>query len=149
VLGEQQRCEAGVLGRAPELRRRDRAGVTIRWRRPNSRANAWAARLRKQPTPSSTPSARSDVIRTSGSPQAITEPNGDRSLSTLTAKPCMLTRRDTWIPIDAILRSSTHTQVSSRPSRRCAATPASRSAVTSAASIVSTNARTFGTCMIG
>ncbi len=61
--------------------------------------------------PSSTPSACSEVIRTSGSPQAITSLNGARSLSTLTAKPCIDTRRDTWMPIEAILRSSTHTPV--------------------------------------
>ena len=67
----------------------------------------------------------------------------------MTAKPCMDTRRETWMPIEAILRSSTHTPVSSRPSRVPAGTPAARMASISARSIVSTNARTFGTCMIG
>ena len=99
--------------------------------------------------PSATPSSRSEVIRTPGSPQATTAPNGPRSLSTLTAKPCIETRRDTWMPIDAILRSSTQTPVYSRPARVPAGTPACCSASTSAASIVSTNARTLGTCMIG
>ena len=88
-------------------------------------------------------------MRTSGSPHAMTRVNGSRSLSTLTANPCIETRRATWMPIDAILRSATQTPVNSRPSRTRASTPASRSAATSADSIVSTNARTFGTCMIG
>ena len=121
----------------------------MRWRSPYACANACPARLRKQSIPSGEPSAASDVIRTSGRPQAITSPNGARSLSTLTANPCIDTRRDTWMPIDAILRSSTQTPVYSRPSRTCASTPAAPIAATSARSIVSTNARTFGTCMIG
>ena len=53
------------------------------------------------------------------------------------------------MPIEAILRSSTHTPVSSLPERVPAETPAARMASISARSIVSTNARTFGTCMIG
>ena len=53
------------------------------------------------------------------------------------------------MPIEPILRSPTQTPVYSRPSRVPAGTPAARIASTSADSIVSTNARTFGTCMIG
>ena len=90
VLGEQQRLEAArprPRGPARPGRSRSRSGrssgriharasrrcgVTIRCRSPYCRANACAARLRKQATPSSTPSASSEVICTSGSPQAIT-----------------------------------------------------------------------------
>ena len=52
-----------------------------------------------------------DVMRTSGSPQATTQLNGCRSLSTLTAKPWVVTPRETCRPIEAILRSSIHTPV--------------------------------------
>ena len=58
-----------------------------------------------------------EVIRTSGSPQATTHSKGCRSLSTLTAKPCVVTSRATCTPIEAILRSPSQTPVKSRPSR--------------------------------
>ena len=50
-------------------------------------------------------------MATSASPQAMTQENGSRSFSTLTAKPWVLTPRETCRPIEAILRSSTHTPV--------------------------------------
>ena len=50
-------------------------------------------------------SCASEVIVTSGSPQATTQENGSRSLSTLTAKPWVVTPRETCTPIEAILRS--------------------------------------------
>jgi peptidoglycan hydrolase CwlO-like protein len=52
-----------------------------------------------------------EVIATDGSPQATTHVNGARSLVTLTAKPCVDTPRERCTPIEAILRSSTHTPV--------------------------------------
>ena len=52
-----------------------------------------------------------EVIVTSGRPQAITHENGSRSLSTLTANPCVAMPRETCTPIEAILRSCTHTPV--------------------------------------
>ena len=74
---------------------------------------------------------------TSGSPQATTHRNGSSSLFTLTANPCVLTPRETCRPIEAILRSSTHTPVKSGPSeqRERARTPSWASAETIAASI--------------
>ena len=82
-------------------------------------------------------SSASEVMRTPGSPQATTWWNGSTSLSTLTAKPCALTPRERWTPIEAILRSSTHTPVYCGPSwsRPRAAMPSSASASTIAASI--------------
>ena len=92
-----------------------------------------------------------EVIRTPSRPQGTTHSNGWRSLSTLTAKPCVVTPRATWTPIDAILRSPTHTPVKSRPSsgRARAASPSSASAATMADSMVRTNAMTSVTPMIG
>ena len=52
-----------------------------------------------------------EVICTSGSPHATTQENGSSSFSTLTAKPCVAMPRETCTPIEAILRSSTHTPV--------------------------------------
>ena len=75
-----------------------------------------------------------DVIRTPSRPHGTTHSNGCRSLSTLTAKPWVVTPRETWMPIEAILRSSTQTPVS--PSRGPAAMPSSASAATIARSIV-------------
>ena len=46
-----------------------------------------------------------------GRPQATTHENGCRSFSTLTAKPWVVTPRATCTPIEAILRSPTHTPV--------------------------------------
>jgi hypothetical protein len=53
-----------------------------------------------------------EVICTSGRPQATTQVNGssDRA-STLAAKPCVVTPRETCTPIDASLRFSTQTPV--------------------------------------
>src|SRR5204863_7596839 len=78
VLGEEQRLEAGVLGRAGELGRVDRrvggegdeaevhqaatgtapmrCGVTRRCRRPNASAKRYATRLEMQLRPSGEPS---------------------------------------------------------------------------------------------
>ena len=71
-------------------------------------------RLRMQLMPVARPGASSrcnEVIATSGSPQATTQENGSRSFSTLTAKPCVVMPRETCTPIEAILRSCTHTPV--------------------------------------
>ena len=97
------------------------------------------------------PSCATEVIRTSGSPQATTHVNGARSLVTLSAKPCMETPRETCTPIEAILRSCTHTPVKSGPSsvRTRATTPSSPSAATIARSIVRTWTRTSSVRMIG
>ena len=56
-----------------------------------------------------------EVMRTPSRPQGTTHSNGCRSLSTLMAKPWVVTPRETWTPIEPILRSSTQTPV--RPSR--------------------------------
>ena len=77
-----------------------------------------------------------DVIRAPGTPQAETQSNGARSLSTLTAKPCIVTWRETWIPIEAIFASPAQTPVSLSGTR--AAIPSSASAAISAASRSST-----------
>ena len=142
---------AGVPGSALAGARPSRCGVISRWRRPNACAKRYAIRLRKQARPSGEPSSATDVIETDGSPHATTQVNGARSLVTLTAKPCAETPRETWIPIEAILRSPAHTPVYSRPSceRGRAVTPASASASTIAPSIVATNAGTSPTRMIG
>ena len=50
-----------------------------------------------------------EVIATPASPQGTIQENGSRSLSTLTAKPCVATPRETCTPIEAILRSPTQT----------------------------------------
>ena len=69
-------------------------------------------RLRKQASVvGARPPRASEVIAHAGSPQATTQSNGARSLSTLTAKPCVDTPRERCTPIEAILRSSTHTPV--------------------------------------
>ena len=98
---------------------------------PCARANAYATRLRKHGSPPVRPvSSAIDVIRTPGSPHAVTWWNGSTSLSTLIANPCVLTPRETWTPIEAILRSSTHTPVNCGPSwsRPRASIPSSASA---------------------
>ena len=80
-------------------------------------------------------------MRTSGRPQGTTHSKGCRSLSTLTAKPCVVTSRERCTPIEAILRSAVQTPMKSRPSPerpRGAGTPSSTSAVTIACSIVRT-----------
>ncbi|MBV9943874.1 MAG: hypothetical protein JO262_17230 [Solirubrobacterales bacterium] len=56
-------------------------------------------------------SSISEVIRTPSRPQGTIQLKGSRSSSTLTANPCVLTPRDRCTPIEAILRSSTHTPV--------------------------------------
>ena len=94
-------------------------------------------------------SARSEVMVTSGSPQATTEVNGARSFSTLTAKPWAETPWEMWMPTEAILRSPTHTPTCLWPSRVPASRPASASAATIARSMVSTNSGTLCTRMIG
>jgi hypothetical protein len=106
-------------------------------------------RLRKQAMPLATPSARSEVICTSGRPQATTQPNGARSFSTLTAKPWALTPCEMCTPTEAILRSPTHTPTCLWPSRVPASSPASPSAVTIARSIVRMNSGTWPTRMTG
>src|SRR3954468_4718218 len=114
---------------------RSRSGVTRRCRRPNASQNAWAIRRRKQGRCSPWPvSFVTEVMRTPSSPHGTTHSNGWRSLSTLIAKPCVVTPRETWTPIEPILRSSTQTPV--RPSRGPAAMPSSASAATIASSIV-------------
>ena len=97
--------------------------------------NASAIRRRKQARWSPFPvSLVIDVMRTPSRPHGTTHSNGWRSLSTLMAKPCVVTPRETWTPIEPILRSSTHTPV--RPSRGPASMPSSASAATIASSIV-------------
>src|ERR1700722_10796062 len=105
-----------------------RCGETRRWRRPCAWAKLCAMRLRKHassgshavaPALPATPawecppliSRASEVMVTSGRPQATTQEKGSRSLWTLTAKPCVVTPRATCTPMDAILRSCTHTPV--------------------------------------
>ncbi len=56
-------------------------------------------------------SRSSEVIRTPSSPQGTTHSNGCRSFWTLTANPCVVTPFETCTPIEAILRSPTHTPV--------------------------------------
>ena len=71
-------------------------GVTIRCRSPNAWAIWKAARLRKQLIAPVRPvSTYSDVIRTPSIPHGTIHSNGWRSQSTLTAKPCMVTPRET------------------------------------------------------
>ena len=48
-------------------------------------------------------------------PHGTIQRNGSRSLSALTAKPCVVTRRETCTPIDAILRPPVHTPVGRSP----------------------------------
>ena len=116
-------------------RPRSRSGVTSRWRRSKAAQNASAMRRRKQSRCSPWPvSLVTEVMRTPSRPHGTTHSNGCRSLSTLIAKPWVVTPRETWTPIEPILRSSTHTPVS--PSRGPAVIPSSASAATIASSIV-------------
>ena len=114
-----------------------RLSVTSRWRCANASAKRKAIRLRKHDSEPGRPvSFETEVMRTPSIPQGTTYSNGWRSLSTLIAKPCVVTPRDTCTPIDPILRSPAQTPVS--PSRTSASIPSSASAATMARSIVFT-----------
>jgi hypothetical protein len=90
-----------------------RGRLISRWRSCSACASANAARLRKHAiSVGARPVSRtSEVICTSWRPQGTIQPNGARSFSTLMAKPCVVTPRATWTPIEAILRSPTQTPV--------------------------------------
>ena len=102
----------------------------MRWRRPNAWATCQAARLRKQRiAPVRRVSTYRDVIRTPSIPHGTIHSKGWRSHSTFTAKPCVVTPRETCTPIEAIL--SPPTQIPVRPSRTSPRTPSSsRAAIT-------------------
>ena len=89
--------------------------------RPMASARRWATRLRMQGRCGPSPRcAATDVMRTSGSPQATIQPNGARSLSTLTAKPCLRhALRDVEADRGDLLRAGPHARSRRRP-RRCA-----------------------------
>ena len=89
-----------------------------------------------------------EVTRTWSIPQGTIHSNGWRSLSTLTASPCVDTPPDTRTPIDAIFESPAQTPVKG-VSRGSASTPSSASAATIARSIVWTKSATRSTAMIG
>src|ERR1700683_2281030 len=96
------RC-ASLVGFAVSIPRRH--GETRRWRRPCAVAKWKAMRRRKQGMPAlcrGASSLASEVMATSGSPQATTQAKGSRSLWTLTANPCVVTPRETCKPIEAI-----------------------------------------------
>ena len=85
-----------------------RRGETRRWRRSCASTEAVGhalAEAGRAPAPDRRSSRAIEVMLTSGSPQATTHENGSRSLSTLTAKPWVVTPRETCTPIEAILRS--------------------------------------------
>ena len=115
LVGEEDR-EPDVHQPAPAARcpvapgRRSAAGARTPRRSATPRACG------STPATRSTPSAAIDVIVTSGSPQATTQLNGSRSLSTLTAKPCDETPCEMCTPTDAILCSPTHTPTCLWPS---------------------------------
>jgi hypothetical protein len=92
-----------------------------------------------------------EVIRTPSSPHGTIHPNGCRSFWTLTANPCVVTPRERCTPIEAILRSSTHTPVYAGPSseRARATTPSSANAATTASSSDRTYATTSSVRTIG
>jgi hypothetical protein len=134
--------------------RASRAGDTIRWRSPSSSATRCARSLRRQPIGSlrrDVASSATDVIVTPGRPHATAHPNGARSLTTLIASPCFVIPPFTRMPIDAILRSSTHapTNAADSSSRACATTPWSARAATIARSSVRTNGRMRPASTIG
>ena len=108
---------------AARRRRRGRASTVDggAGRRPRAKRAADRARARPRAAARAVaPAARSpratDVICTPSSPHGTTQPNGARSLSTLIAKPCVVTPRETCTPIEAILRSPAQTPVKSGPS---------------------------------
>src|SRR5829696_6244542 len=97
---------------ATRSRSRRRRGETIRWRMPNASAKRHAIRLRKQGRRPARPLSRAtDVIRTWSIPHGTIHSNGWRSLSTFTARPCVVTPPETRTPIEAILESPAHTPV--------------------------------------
>jgi hypothetical protein len=80
-------------------------------------------------------------------PQGTIHWKGWRSLSTFTAKPWVVTPRETCTPIEPILRSPAQTPVS--PSRTRASMPSSASAAMIARSIRCTKSGTSWVRMIG
>src|SRR5262249_55472757 len=103
---------AGERARRPWIP--SRAGETNRISRPCAWQKRSAITLRKRSgeTAREEPSSLAkEAMPTPGSPQATTHRNGSSSLFTLTAKPCVLTPRETCTPIEAILRCWTHTPV--------------------------------------
>ena len=94
MLGAREPASAS---RSPSRARR----VTIRWRRPNaSREGVGGALAEAVDRPRASPPRAATSSARPGSPQATTQLNGSRSLSTLTAKPCIDTRREMWTPIE-------------------------------------------------
>ena len=93
-------------------------------------------------------SLATEVIRTWSMPQGTIHSNGWRSLSTFTARPWVVTPRDTCTPIEPILRSPAHTPVNGLP-RASAAMPSSRSAPTIARSSRPTNRATPSIAITG
>ena len=134
--GSGRRCRGGGRSRRGRGRRRrrrlTRRGAAARVdaarastatgacaRTPAAKRAAMPARTaveQRRPSPAAGRSPRrTDVICTPSSPQGTTQPNGARSLSTLIAKPCVVTPRATCTPIEAILRSPAQTPVKSGP----------------------------------
>ena len=90
----------------PRAPARAGAAETSRWRRPNCWATRHATRLEKQSIPPVRPVSLSrEVAWVPSPPQATAHWNGCRSLSTFTANPCVVTPRDTWMPMAPILPS--------------------------------------------
>src|SRR6185437_5927345 len=97
--------------------------------------------------PDSPVSLQTELICAPSIPHGTTHSNGWRSLSTFTAKPCVVTPRDTCTPIEPILPFGAHTPVS--PPRTSASTPSSASAAMSTRSRFATYSCTPPIRMIG
>src|SRR3954462_501483 len=148
-LAERRYTATGAAPSAASSRARD----TSRCRAPCASAKRHAIRLRKHGRYGGRPEASTatEVIATSGRPHGTIHPNGSSELSTLTAKPCFATPCETCSPIDASLRSSTHTPVHAMPSceRPRASMPSSASAAAIARSMVPPYSMTSSLATIG
>ena len=82
------------------------------------------------------PSSRAIVVNAaSSSPHAVIHSvNGAGSRSTFSAYPCVVTQRETWMPIDAIFRGGRVSQTPVSPSMRSPSTPTAPSVAMSASS---------------
>ncbi len=89
-----------------------------------------------------------EVMRTWSMPQGTIHSKGVRSLSTLTARPCVETPPETRTPIEAILASPAQMPVCGC-ARGSDSTPSSRRAATIARSIVCTKSATRSTSITG
>ncbi len=115
-VGAARMARAGVDAEAP--RRDEPLAATVGLRRSCRPCSLRKQRSEPRRHRAASSSRASEVICTSGRPQATTQENGSRSFSTLTAKPCVVTPRETCTPIEAILRSA--------PTRRCSRCPRSQ-----------------------